>query len=415
MTIHLTDPPEFATSRGALHILLVQHASGYSGSTMSGLLLAQGLRAAGHNVDVVFGEEGALARKYADAGCTVSVIPHKNWLRGGGPLLSLRRVIKETYESGQFVGHIRETRPDLVYVNSIVSLAAAVAARRTRTPCVWHLRELFDDLGGEMRAPAFGGRGLVRRLIQHCADHVVVISQAVRKNILGDNFRGPVSVIPNAVDDWFFSNILKRNECREYWDLPVDRPIIGLPGTLRPVKGHEFLLNAAATPRLRDTNCLFAITGDGEDDYYHSLRRLVARKKLERRVYFMGPVSRMPEFYRACDCVCIPSRSESFGRTVIEAFAVGTPVVASAVAGICETVENEVSGLLVNYGDVAALSSALVRLLGDEPLRTRLARAGLHQARSLYRAADYTDRVHAVIQNVLATRAAKQPLLHGQG
>ena len=63
------------------------------------------------------------------------------------------------------------------------------------------------------------------------------------------------------------------------------------------------------------------------------------------RIHFVGWVEDMPAFYRACDMVCIPSRAEPFGRTAIEAFAVGTPVVATAVGGLQEIVEDERTGL----------------------------------------------------------------------
>src|SRR5690606_9152373 len=101
----------------------------------------------------------------------------------------------------------------------------------------------------------------------------------------------------------------------------------------------------------------------------------VERMKLSAHVRFLGTVDQMPAFYRACDVVCIPSSSEPFGRTVIEAFATGTPVVATAVGGIPEIVAHGETGLLVTYGDKASLAEAIGQVLVDENLRGRLATA----------------------------------------
>src|SRR5690242_19369154 len=97
----------------------------------------------------------------------------------------------------------------------------------------------------------------------------------------------------------------------------------------------------------------------------------------------------MHQFYRACDVICIPSRSEPFGRTVVEAFAVGAPVVASAVGGIRETVRSGENGLAVEFGDVPALVEALSRLIQDRSLRETLSRTGVRDARERYSANAY--------------------------
>src|SRR5207248_4108745 len=122
-------------------------------------------------------------------------------------------------------------------------------------------------------------------------------------------------------------------------------------GTLRPVKGHPFFLDAAAAAIKRIPDCRFVIAGTGEARYVEALKAQVAMLGLTAGVRFLGKVEQMPAFYRACDVVCVPSMSESFGRTVIEAFASLTPVVATAVGGMRETVEHGRTGLLVAYGD----------------------------------------------------------------
>jgi glycosyltransferase involved in cell wall biosynthesis len=390
------------TGAASLRVMLVQHASVLNGSTVSGRMVAQGFCEAGWHVDVVFGGEGPALAQYENLGCRAHVIPHKNWLRGGGLLSWSRRAFPEIMGSWSFARLMRQIQPNVVYVNSLVSLAAALAARRQRIPCVWHLRELFDDVGGEMRVPPVAGKSLVRQVIRHCASHVVVISRAVQENVVGEAARPPVTIVPNAVDDAFFSRYTTQAESRKRLGLPENVTLIGVPGTLRPMKGHEFFIQAAAVFAERYPECRFAITGDGEHRFVEQLRAAVRQTGLSEKLTFLGNVSDMIAFYRACDIVCVPSRAEPFGRIVIEAFAVGVPVVATSVGGIRETIADGETGLLVEFGDVHGLARSLERLLDDAPLRGKLAGAAHADALSRFRAATYHDRINQVVRRVAA-------------
>ncbi|MGQ0633586.1 MAG: glycosyltransferase family 4 protein [Planctomycetaceae bacterium] len=389
-------------------ILLVQHATDLTGSTISGQLLAQGFLAAGWHVDAALGGVGPGAGRYAESGCQVHEVPHKNWLRGGNGWQSARRIANELFESRGFAKLIRARRPDLVYINSLVSLSAAVAARRLRVPCVWHIRELFDDVGGEMRIPPCGGKRFVRQLVRRLSDHVVVISSAVGENVLGAYNDSAVSVVPNAVADEYFRFSESRDVCRKALGLPLEFPIIGVPATLRPMKGHEFFLESAARIAALEPACRFAFCGDGEPAYRAQLQNRIAELQLTGRVIFLGVLDRMPPFYRACDVVCVPSRAEPFGRSVIEAFAIGAPLVASDVGGIRETVSDRRTGLLVQYGDARGLAEAVCRLLREVEFRKGLTDAARQEALEKYSVAAYHQRINSIVSHALAGRAIRQ-------
>jgi glycosyltransferase involved in cell wall biosynthesis len=93
------------------------------------------------------------------------------------------------------------------------------------------------------------------------------------------------------------------------------------------------------------------------------------------RVRFSGPLSRddVLTLYRAADAALSTSAWENLPHSVVEALAVGTPVVATAVGGVPEVVHDEENGLLVPSGDVEAIAGAIGRLVRDEALRTTLA------------------------------------------
>lgn len=389
----------------ARRVLLVQHASNLNGSTLSGLLVARSLRRAGWEVDVAFAEDGPGIALYRDAGCSAQKVAHKNWLRAGRILPAVRCVSAELVRSQAFVRILRRARYDLVYVNSLVSLAAAVAARRLRIPCVWHIRELFDDVGGEMRIPPILGKAGVRRVIRGCAQHIVLLSRAVGENVLPADGGTTTTVVANAVGDEYAGPLPDRDECRARLGLTGSGAVIGVPGTLRPVKGHEFFLESAALVAARRADCRFLIAGDGEAEFVGRLRDRVTSAGLESRIRFVGTMQSMPEFYRACDFVCVPSRSESFGRTVIEAFAMQTPVIATAVGGIREVIEPGRTGLLVEYGDVPGLCQAIERLLDDGEFRERLSAAARREVETHYAADVHQTKITGVVEAALQSAA----------
>jgi glycosyltransferase involved in cell wall biosynthesis len=181
----------------------------------------------------------------------------------------------------------------------------------------------------------------------------------------------------------------------------VDSVLIGVPGTLRPVKGHPFLLDVAERVITARPQVQFLITGDGTPAYRQQLQEQASRQKLEHHVRFLGTIPDMRSFYRACDLICVPSRSESFGRTVIEAFAAGCPVVGSQVGGICETIDQGNTGVLVPYGDVAGFAEAVIALIDSPARRDELAKRASARARSEFRSSVYQQRIAEIVKQVV--------------
>lgn len=141
-----------------------------------------------------------------------------------------------------------------------------------------------------------------------------------------------------------------------------------------PIKGQESLLRAL--PRLRSAHptisCLFI--GDGPER--QRLSALAARLRIEGAVSFAGSVEDPRAAVAESDLLVLPSLSEGLPHSILEAWSLGTPVVASRAGGIPEAVEDGRDALLVPPGDPDALSGAVLSLLGDDGLRARLAEGG---------------------------------------
>jgi glycosyltransferase involved in cell wall biosynthesis len=151
---------------------------------------------------------------------------------------------------------------------------------------------------------------------------------------------------------------------------PDDVTLVLALGRLHPSKGFEILLEAVArAPRIH-----LWLAGEGPEDA--ALKRKSLALGISERVRFLGWRDDVPDLLAACDMLAVPSRIEPLGNTIIEAWAAGKPVIASASAGPSELIESGKTGLLVPIGDSDGLARAITMLAGDRDLRARLAQAG---------------------------------------
>ncbi len=180
--------------------------------------------------------------------------------------------------------------------------------------------------------------------------------------------------------------------------------VIGTVGRLAAVKNQVFLVNAFAAlcrsdPALRE-NLFLLLVGDGS--LRAELEERIAELGVGDRVLITGTRDDIPDLLRLMDVFVLPSLNEGISNTLLEAMATGLPVVATAVGGNPELVENGANGLLVPVGDEKALAAALHRLYLDADLRRSMGEDSLRRIRRTFNwpraVADYL----AVYDEVLA-------------
>jgi glycosyltransferase involved in cell wall biosynthesis len=131
---------------------------------------------------------------------------------------------------------------------------------------------------------------------------------------------------------------------------------------LRPEKGHDVLIDAmAARPELRRLQLDFA--GDGP--CRTNLEARARRRGVADRISFLGERGDIPALLDRAHLFILPSRTEALPNSVMEAMAAGLPVIASRTGGICELIDDRVTGILVPPGDAGALADAIVRTIAD--------------------------------------------------
>jgi glycosyltransferase involved in cell wall biosynthesis len=226
-------------------------------------------------------------------------------------------------------------------------------------------------------------------------DAVIAVSRTVERSIvrsrLGRRQRGRITTITNGIDA---AQVLADG----------NHPVPGVPagsygsviGWIRPDKGADVLIEAASSIRREFPDRTCVLIGEGG---VASARQQARALGLHEVVSFLGRRMDARAVMAQLEVVVIPSRREGLPLVLLEAMALGRPIVATAVGGIPEVIQDGVNGLLVPPEDPSARAEAVVRVLSDPELRARLGGAA---------AAAVEDRWH------VRTTAARHDLLYRQ-
>jgi phosphatidylinositol alpha-mannosyltransferase len=215
---------------------------------------------------------------------------------------------------------------------------------------------------------------------------------------------GQYDIIPNGIDLTHFSNSVSPIE--EFCDGKLN---ILFVGRLEKRKGLDYLLKAYRCLKKDFPNCRLIVVGPGTR-FRRKYEKFVRRNDITD-VVFRGMVSydELPRYYKTADIFCSPATGgESFGIVLLEAMALGKPVVATNIEGYAGVITSGKEGLLVSPENEVALARSLMSLLTDEPLRQRMGERGLVTAREhswekvARRIADYYTRI-------LETSGGRQP------
>ena len=165
---------------------------------------------------------------------------------------------------------------------------------------------------------------------------------------------------------------------------------------LDAVRAHRLVRRASPTARLLIGGTTKFVGADTRYDnraYLAELRAEAAQIEGDEPVSFLGERDDVPQLVRALDVLVMPSWEEPFGRIAVEAMAMGTAVVVTRVGGPPEYVEHGDSGMLVTPREPVELAAEIIRLLGDDVLRARVAAAGQRTVRARFGIEPYRRRM----------------------
>jgi glycosyltransferase involved in cell wall biosynthesis len=284
----------------------------------------------------------------------------------------------------------------IVHGNTSASRRSIVqAAAAARIPYLQHVRNTVREPGSNY------GYAVAERII--CNSEA---SGAIFRD--DPAFRGKTMTLYNAVDLARYDE--EHDTRRAELGIAATDPIVGFVGQLVPRKGVTTLIAAMPAVVAQVPNATLVIVGcapPDETEYEAECRRLVSSLGLDARVRFVGYRRDVPAFMRTFDVFALPTRSEPFGKVVIEAMAAGCPVVASEVGGIPEIVTGPELGTLIQPDDPAGLASALLGFLGDAGRRRAVSATGAASVRARFGMDGMLTRLQSTYDDVVSgARAA---------
>jgi glycosyltransferase involved in cell wall biosynthesis len=192
-------------------------------------------------------------------------------------------------------------------------------------------------------------------------------------------------VIPNGLELSRFEKLPNVGEFRERWGIPGNVPLILFLGRINFKKGLDLLIPAFARTYKEWPRAHLVIAGPDNEGYGQKVRGWIRKHGIKSRVTFTGMLKREETVsaYVDADLFVLPSYTENFGMTVVEAMACGCPVVISDRVNIWREV-NQASAGLVTQCDVEYVAKAMLKLLGDDELRKSMGRAGRALVREKY-------------------------------
>lgn len=229
------------------------------------------------------------------------------------------------------------------------------------------------------------------------AHHIIAVAAACRDFLTTHESIPPekISLVPNAIDLRRFSpGEASWDEARAQLGLPAASRIVAGVGRLNPQKNFALFLDIAAqlAPRFPDLH--FLLAGDGPEE--QMLREKASALGIANRVTFSGYVADTRLVYLAADVLLMPSRYEGLPMTLLEAMAMGLPVVASKLDGIAEVIGDGGEGFLVPSDDAALFVERTAALLADAELSSRISK----NARAKIEASFSVERMTSSVEDI---------------
>lgn len=232
------------------------------------------------------------------------------------------------------------------------------------------------------------------------ADHVVTVSEQQRRAMIASGYpKARITVVHNAVSLHELSEI-EPIDLRTVFQLPPDAVVVMAAGRFSREKGQRLLVEAALRAIEQDRRLYFVLFGDGPD--LGPVKRQVAGSNCPAQILLPGFDAKVISYLKSADILVNPSYSEGLPNVVLEALAVGTPVVATSVGGVPELIVNQRSGLLTAAGDTKALSDAILLFAEDLPMRKRLAENGLRVVKERFTFEQQAKKLTQVYEEVAA-------------
>lgn len=349
-------------------VLILAHELSFRGSSVLAMRLAQGLEKRGVETVVLCTRKGSLDADLTDNVRIVSLPGYSVPVWG--------RVVGRTV-----FRNLNDQPPDVIHVQGPGMLPQAISLGKTlECPVVVSI----TDQGEASRLPLTLNSAPIKA-IACVSDSVKAalperLHQIEQRVILPGVPLDPSSRITSVLSD-------------------DKTPVVGMAGPLEVIKGGSFFLRACHRVLEAGERIRIVVAGSGPEE--RNLRRLATSLELNDHITFVDDGTAMSTYLSAVDIFCLPSLQQGFGIILLEAMALGRPVVASGVGGILSILEDDKTGVIVPPSDSRALADCLLKMLRDPEGTRKMGIAGQNLVEDRFMATRMVDDMLGLYSDVV--------------
>ncbi len=353
------------------------------GSHLSSLLLIEHLDRKCFNPVIVLHEKGVFSDYLDKRGLPYEILPILCCVGRNVKIIKEFFALLKTFFP--IFSFIIKNKIDIVHTNDgRMHLTWCLPSKFAKAPLVWHQRTKF-------------ARSRFLSIMARLASKILCISEYVKKE-LPKEIKYKSFVVNNPIKPYLGD--IKPENCRKKLindaKAPENAKIIGTFGNLRDVKRPlQFIDSCILMQKQLKAPIILAVFGEDRENYIPRMKKMAKEADCENNLVFAGFQTPIEPWIAVCDLMLAPSVQDAFGRTLVEAMLVKTPVVATDAGGHSEIIENGVTGFLTPVDDAEKMAEAGLVFLNDENKKTQITNAAFEYAKR-YNPDDYTKIIEAV-------------------
>lgn len=359
-------------------LLHTESSKGWGGQEIRILLESVGLKNKGVKVIALCQPDSVLARKISKEGIEVRVCRmEKNY---------------DVFAVRSILNLLKTEKIDIINTHSGKdSFLAGIAGRLSSIkPVIVRTRHLALPITSK----------LTYSLLPH---KIVTTSEYVRQYLISQNIpQEKIIAAPTGVDMRIFDVDAAKNVLKKELNIGNDANVIGTIAILRFKKGHHVLLDAVSEVLKVFPKTVFVFAGDGPQE--ENIKKKMQELNLTNNVFLLGLRHDIPDILKSLDIFVLPTLQESLPQSVMQAMAMGRPVIATTVGGLPEVVEDGISGILVEPENPHALSEAVISLLKDKERMKKMGDAGRKIAQEKYSVDAMVERMYNFYESLIRER-----------
>ena len=339
------------------------------------------LKPLGMNPVVIFNENGPAVDMLKKRGVKIGIIKNKGWANDRFEITKICKYFSI----------------DLVDMMTMKFFNVSLVAKKLNIPVVWHISSILKTT-----YPKLKQRDIIKVLktVYAISGKIVVNSKAVAGQF-NKRFRDKIETIYPGVDTNYFLNQESLPILAEFKKKNI---LMGIAGRLDPQKRHEDFILAARDIKRQIPNVKFLIAGSySTKSYLRHIKNLVNRLNLNKEILFLDFCEDMKQFYGAIDILVHPAVDEGFGLAIVEAMAMGKPVVASRSGGIPEIITDGETGILVPPKRPDKISEAVLRLIRDDKKAKQISKNARRVARKRFDIKISAEKTRSLYDEVISS------------